>query len=1449
MSEVATPIPPANATESSSHDIRWRRRVTSQRKRRFQVAAASCSIVATLLAAIFAFSTLVEQAPSTVLVSLYLPPPADEAMGTQAPFHPLSNRLFDLAPANVVAIASPSKQEATKEPHDDPKPASIAFRLTDWKAAVERCKPNEELILHVSALSRIEHDQVFFFGRETDSPSEVAFKEILELVAESPAKKTLIVMEVNWPMISDHGASQSRLQQIDSMLRREFLSFAPKSCQLLLPAYKNEHLSLTSNGPRSNLCVALSNALETPQCDANRDGRISLAELTRWLSTASVAGQVDRMSLVAIDVLGDNIDFEFKAKPFHASDRPAYPALLAESWSLRQQYMNATDVPWLDKTARRWGLMLNDLESRWRRGEPIASIEGDATEVNRACLIEISSALDAWRRSHADSLLVAATRFPTDESDAANRQASELLNRFREEWDITPIGDRSKVVARQAAEYVAAEFAKDTPLALQSLLRAVENTNTIDQSTFDLIVQVRQKLPKLSQFPVVDAIDLLAKTPFDSRRVSQVLRLMQLQDQLGMKPDASALLSTPVTDSLLQIVDALRLLTESGMSDEASIDAAVARAVTSAEAVIYAEKTISQAMRRLEVAMLTVALDESIGLRHPSTALGQQILMIAERSVELLRQIQSKADSERAVSATDIAFLRQEVESLHRLFSQKVERIQADFRRDPQTFASNLSLTIEPHARIRMLCGDSFSPSITSASYQRPSSSLDRSPGERDAMLRKVCLTNFSGRLTALRHLADERRQSSWRSFISSGASLEAFPSYARIVRELKLDVSSSVSPVQVKGDLQGLSWDHPEATLELSLTKQDDANVPVYFQFLDPASANLQITPRSGVLNGDTPLRVAVSLCKSKEATVQTILRGLWLKVSCDRTESLIAVRMPPQPSLPRIDLQFGPSALVNGRAACIPLWPSTDAQPLAWFITSNDPLVNQAKVTIVSSEGRSISSEAIDLEPFASALISFPSPKPAAAVATTVDPNVAGAMTFPLSVVVSDAKDGKTLGKWQVTTELGDPRLRLRPGVAEFVVDEDGTNRLTVALETRTYEPTAKFPIAFEPSMRLELNAGQPDSLIDYGNSKLQTPVNLNHSPHLLHAENLRFAEGSNALFSIPLSINGDDGYFEVQGRFPRQAGIIKLEWDQQPQLRIDAAKATVPGVPLQVTIEARNLEDRHALVLELTSVLGGSEHRVWRKTLPTSRHLDSSFTSAGSGATLSVVATRRHWQLKIPTDFGTGDYQLRASTVASVGNHHPSSVHRFVIDDSEPSLTQVRAERELERTTIHIACRLGKSGIESLAIMPATGDSNTKGKPIVAHKSNNDDDHWQANWPATIPLPEQLELLFVTGAGKQVSLTSDVSLHRVEVQSQIAGRVMEGSLAQPNLSVVLRQSAGGEVAKYTTDANGRFLFTVAPGTYQLFVEKTATGRKAAAQITVSGNETGAVDLSLRR
>ncbi|HBJ33376.1 MAG TPA: hypothetical protein DDZ51_01165 [Planctomycetaceae bacterium] len=1405
---------------------RWRRATRFVHRKRLHVVSFACCLLATIVAVLMAFSSLVSPNPKTVLVSFYLLPPVEETVGINAPHHPLADRIFDMTPANVEIVSETVKVE--KESTSGARP--IEYRLSDWRQAVMNCTKSADLIVQVSSLARAEHSQIFLFGRHGNDSTQISFREILAAIERSNAKKSLIVLDIGWPMVSDNGNSDQRIEQLDRLIRMEFSKSAPRGCQLLIANPPASFTLDSASEPRSQLCKAFRAAIEASESDANHDGRTSVREMVAWFSTINNAIAFGHR-LPTLSLIGTGGDFFLPRERSH--DRPVrrkYPESLAMSWQQREQYLRSLDTPFITETAARWWIGLYDLESRWLRGEPLPSINRDVLLLDQACVREIHDAMQLRQSPRCDSLAIASQRFPLDISASAIGKAVELVNNQNQIYTTIEFSGRDAASKRLVADYTANVPPADAPLALYAVLQVIGRTTSLQPAEWDLICKVRNSFSILDRFLVAKTIDVLAKEETDYDRIRQRLLLIQTQDHLRASTESAQTLSRSIATALDGLANAEKVCSSIGMTSDSIAAQFAAQSLASSDAVVAAKQNVDQAIRCVELVAMGLTIDHAFGICRDKSLGCNEVVEASVRLLDLMEKVKEKSDANLAPPSMELAFLRQQSECVARLINQRFAAVQRAYCGGSNASASMISALINPQQRQQLIAGDVDIDYTRTVSFI--ASSVDT--GQRSASNQS---DSIGQSLSAL-----QSRVAKFKRY--TGMPADCYPAEDRFssnsIDSSVIDFSAAVC---VNGDLRELTWDNPDASIDLEIHPTFTGELPLRFAFLDPATSAIRIEPQYGALGIGESKRVRVSLRKSTNDLNSCDLTGLWLQTITKSSTSLTAIRMDRQPTRPNVEIDFGGDVEVNGRQVCIPLWPCNSAQTLKWYLSADAGSVGSVVVTLASDNGVSIVSQPIEIDGRSASLISFPPPKPKSGNASF------GSLQCPLTVVVTDPKDGTVLGRWSVATRIVDPRGLLQPGMAEYTVNSDGRNRLTVNVERVLKSGHDANQSAYSALVRLELGPDQTTGLIRFGNSRLQSAVASGQGSALLFAEDLRFTEGAPPVSIVPISINGDKGYFELEGRFPRRSGTVKLMWNQQPRLRILAAGATAPGSAFPATIEARNLDDRDELLVEVFALSAGHADSLWKSRFVTSRQIECSFDSAGVDASVAVVAARRDWTFAIPNDFGTGDYGLRVSTVHDAGKPKAFAEHRFVIDEGVPTNIQTRADVSSDRTVLNIACDPSVSGNLSLAVGPVSVTTAEKIKPLIAQSLDSAGSRWQVIWPAAIPLAEQVELAFVTGGGKAFTATCDLRIQKIVPSGRLIGQVNEGAIAQPQLTVTLRTMAGVEVAKYLTDDRGHFEFLVSPGQYELVTDKPATQRQATTQVLVGQGEVRKADLSLQR
>ncbi|QEG40657.1 carboxypeptidase-like regulatory domain-containing protein [Roseimaritima ulvae] len=1396
------PLSPDDADSPIARAARWHSDLgisTSGRKKALWLG--SC-LLAVLVGGFAALFSLPARKPQTTLVALYLAPPDTQCIGVDAPHPPLRNSLLGLTVVNAKVAASP--KTGAKDEKDEKDAVVDSKVLTDWRAAVAQSSRRKQLVLHVSSLARVDNGQVFFFGLQGPQRTEglVSLTEVIEKLNRCSATSKLLVLEVQWPLISDHGDSSRRLSELDSAIKHQFRQFAGPGCHLLLASSGPAACRALPQTPITVLGHYLTSALQSGNADSDHNGRITMEELVNWSSPRIASDGLGGDAPQQIDWLAGSTPLQFMELPARAKPTErAYPKWLALAKQRRQTYIGDPRLPWDSEAVVRWGQLLYAIDAAWRRGENDTDLQRRLLQQEQAVVQVLDRALAERRAARADSLRLAALRIVPAADRPDDQLAAALLAKHAEILQNAPADKRDAQIAQAIKEYVAHYDAEDTVVAMAALLHLFDSKALNDLESLALVQKVNMACPRPLTYPVLDAVQRLLAMDAQPLRVQAVVQIFRLQGQLGTDPLANAILGDVVDNAMQQLIVAQRLVWNPGLTDKQQVRQQVEVAVNRASMALVAEQSLGHAIRQLQRIDAEISTDVLSGAAWRRSDHFQTLEHQTQKLVQSIERMRSTAQHAGILKSGELAMVRQASESLqhewtHLLPSQNSEAPPAhDVRlvsrrtghNDAQAIHSPNNKRLPPHPL---------------------QDSIDQLTSEAMPKYHAWC-----------------------QAYLASSSQIEALPSYRRIAEMQLIAPNQNAFPVVVSGGLTGLSWEQPSCHIDLRYTVDLADAAPVQYKVLTPAADSLQVFPLQGSLPPGGKCTIQIQLDRDAAATQDTTLNGIWLCLRRGQDKQFLPLRMEPQPSAPAIDIEFGSHVTRDGCQTTLHLWPSTQPQWQTWNIRTRESTVPAVVATLSSAEGTTLESAPIKLSANGTAPIRFLPAKP---VASFSGKPVAPALNGELTLELTDAAKGSSLGKWHITPHLKDPRKMLELGWAEYTVAENGKNRLEVSLARTPNTSAALSEQMYAPTVRLALDSQTISPLLDFASSQLQAHLPTDGQVVKLFAEDLRFREGGEPLVSIPLRIDGDPGYCMLQGRFPRRSGTVQLNWQRTPSLKLHAGAATTSTTPLRVQIAARNLVDAQALRLELFSD-SNWEHPVWQTQLDQSRHADVGFRGGGKEHTVEIIAVRRDWQVTVPTHVGNGPHQMRVSTVLPVGVEKIVATHAFVIDDAEPQDIAARAVRSGQGTEVTVTMRPGISGVRSVSLAAVVPGKQQKPQWQQATSEGESDRRWSLRWPRGLAFPEKMQIKIETGAGKSSHSVCDVQVQTLKPVGLVEGTVLEGSLAQPGLTVEVAKPKGRSFARVQTDPSGKFQFALAPGRYVVKTNKPATGRQAEATITV--------------
>ncbi|QDV69959.1 hypothetical protein Poly24_36780 [Rosistilla carotiformis] len=1499
MSESASEVNATAPETAAANPPRWRSGPILHGPSRYRQLAIGSCLLATLMGTILAFASLPSPNHRTVLVSLYLQPD-DEALGVDAPHPPTDELFLGLVPANaplqgVANVVESEGDEETAKPDADasgtptatknakdpdaksggtdakaeaaksadasagqaasenapPKKRNASKPGKSWRDALVQTDSRQQVVLHVSTLARIDQGQVYFYGVDPKTEQNVAISlvDVLAQLEKSPAEKKLLILEVHWPIVSDEGDSQQRLQLLNRAIKEQLSLHEIGDTHVLLSASDQGPARGLRAAPQSLMSYCLTQSLCDAAADCDHDGRVSLKEAVDWaaplIASASLqAGPEQRIEWIPGE---SNVCFSPITATIDSAHRE-YPAALTAGWRLREMYLANTELPWLPETGRRWAQSLSQIESGWRRGENENNVASAVARIQVECLAEIDNALATRAQTRPDSLRLAAARMLSDrEATEIEARAKTLMTEHQKITATIPAAEQAAAIGKAVAKYTAAFASDQAAVALEAVVAQFDRSVRIDRDSLELLAAVRNAWKTPPTFPITQAIDRLRMSQANDQQIATALRMFRIHGRLGSDPAAIAILSPRINDVTNAFVVAQRLAWNSGMTLDSEVTRQLDSALVMSGTALAAEESVGLAIRRLKVASQTIATDAAVGVHWDHD---RDYLLAQRRAADLIGAIgklRRGTIQGAGILTGELAVLRQASEALDRQLKQMTQSHSDQITNSEASTSGLISTTIPASVRSQILNQPieySFGPEYRAANQ---SATLASAMSSVDAMSDQpqICLQTLSQQAEAIAKASASRYLSWLNDYVAQTATIDAIPIYRSIAQQRSIARSDAMIPVAIRGGLGDLTWDTPTAQIALHYQVDVMDAVPVTYEFFASAGNCIAVVPPRGTLKADQIDQIQFDLTPSDVAQVDPFVGGIWLQLTRGTQTELIPLKMPKQPIRPPVEIDFGPAASSRGRDVRLALWPDNQPQALAWQLICHDPSIASIVVSVSSPSLGTLTTAPIPCQRDVATPIRFLPAEP------TTKKSPAGSQTSrdpSLLLTATEPKSGAVLGRWRIATEVLDPREAFKLGPAEYRVRPHGDNELSVDVLRNQMRLEGSDPSLPEPTFRLELDSTAIAPLIDFGDSRLQSQLAAEQSRCQLFAHNLRFDEGREPEVSLPVSINGDPGYFALSGRFPRQSSRVRLQAQRTPTIDVSAVDAIVPGQPILATLKARQLADADGLTIEVLSSDGGQEV-LWRTDVPTSRSIDAKFAGGGTQATLQVVAKRSDWQLPIPTHFGTGVHRLRVTTTDPIGNQKVTGTHRFLLDDALPDEIHARGESISDQMTVLIHLRRNPSGVASVSVLPVVATTDTKVKPIKADRLGDGDETWQLAWPKALPVPEQIELTITTNAGKTGSNVVALPVQVIEPIGRIAGRVLEGSIAQPGLTVSLTDAKGKPVSKIETATDGSYTFSVPPGKYNLEVKKPATQRSAKAEVEAKLQTTTTTDLSLLR
>lgn len=521
-----------------------------------------------------------------------------------------------------------------------------------------------------------------------------------------------------------------------------------------------------------------------------------------------------------------------------------------------------------------------------------------------------------------------------------------------------------------------------------------------------------------------------------------------------------------------------------------------------------------------------------------------------------------------------------------------------------------------------------------------------------------------------------------------------------------------------------------------------------------------------------------------------------------------------------------------------------------------------SRPRKVIVRLFGLNRETEAIAVPPGKFAVLNFPSPPTAPIVPGQTNSAPANdelaLKNEELVLQVIDAADRETVKQtFRLPVVVAHPADYLSITDPVFKPSSGSrANRLSATIAPGNVPPGGKCTVQL--GFPQEKNK---DLLVRDGN--LSGPVRGGGAPLTLYADHLTLPHLSGTDVWVTLSADGVERVITYSARLSSQGETVRLMPVARPMVQVKIDPFATGTKPLPATLEVDNAPPGSSLEFAIGTADDEDSPVVPDLTLPIATPKDVSVRLKfdPKGETLLVSGGIKDHAPVLPVELLVGSRVLEAKLLDRSGDVLATHRTTVVFDGTAPQNVhftdlspRVRKDKSL---VVRATCDLPISGIKEVKFFVGQPQKNVLPQnppPIVGKLFDEKLNEWRAVLPVeSLKGAIAVGVQFTSRAGlstietQEVELVDPAELNKPE-PGAIAGKLMEGRLAQPGLTVFLYDDKGNAKAKTTTSADGTFEFKeLAPGRYYLFSEKESTNRHIKQDVAVKPGETQSIMLEL--
>lgn len=1403
-----------------------------------------------------------------VVLSLFLEPIDGTVVGVNGPhrFFPVQESDSPLKSSSSQATDSKeSKKGAASALSNPTKKSDDEYNdLASLANRIQHLHNSDKLVLMVSAVAVCEQDRVLLIPTQqnaTDS-QKLYLQDLIRTVNQANAAERLVVLDIQWPTdpeamdslcgianLSDSAAVTDRAKKLHDNITRLIRDQLDRQTTYVLSADEESWAQGMENPRQSAFLHFWNDSLSSDLTDSNHDGRLSIREVVETVQNGLADWSRENCSFVQAPILIGNHDFDLGPiqKIGDANQLvPTYPAWLTDAWATRDAYLSRFDIPVDSKFLDLWQRKLLAIESRWRRAINDAQAEADIQKLNQWASEQIAAQITAQALLRPDSLWLA-SKAPMVSAISQQAVAASLEQIIQHLSDIKTLPTDPATL--KAVEKVVADQIKVLQVDLQlclldrmiaELCSQASRDELICLAAINLATQLKVENNYAETIVLTQAI---ATERVEDGLAHALLRLTRIRSQLGDRSLIFSVMSHRLDSLLEESLTAQQFYWFDGFTTDELVRGQVTAAVTRLEIGLSQQHCIERAISTVEQAIAFLQCGQALPHHELSFV---NILKDTEKLSRVLYQPENSLGSFQidaaAVRFENIRYLTEQLRS-------EMQGLVLDAMAHANTCSCDALLSIVPASSRgevyeRLLSGKQLQSigrstrrclQSTEAKHSKASESKNDERGQID-------LADFMARIATIESLIAKAKQSGesamglWLQHLAQVSADTHDPTefYQQLANRMRFRGSQPPVPTLTSNwDVAPISWENRRAKLLVQLSDTEAGLNEAKLTMLETASASLQVVPNGTVVTPQRPGIFQFDLGIHSDQEMQKTLRGVWLRWDQMGSVRYIPVRFPAVQSCQLVELNMNDAVIDSPSGWRWRLWPKSDTQSFDWNLINHDTQARNVVVTINADNGFQMKSAPIPLPTSKPTPVRFPG------AALTAPPQSAGQDELnsaksieEFTVTVSDAKTNETLLQRAVQIELMDARGCVDLASAAFNVSEHGgANSLTIELAgTDASDPLGHY-------IRLGLTPDHLPTFRKIGSGSTSTQLFPHQSPTQICLKDLSIEEGRQDVWHIPLIVDGDAEAIQLSAATPYVGGRTDWKIDLQPRVFVQAPVASVPGETFGIRVGGMNMSMSEKIIVQFGQRDSGKFNLHHQEVLSAPRRRKISFATGGPSASINVNACYDRWEIDIPTDPIAGKYELRILTGS---NNNVLATSNVLLDSQMPRIISVSADAK-DLTKLKVRTLAGPSGIDSVSLLFAD-------KSKVLATVGDDPNQWliQAKQPVSTKEPTVVTLQATSVAGKTVTVDSPVTIETPSTTGLLRGVVIEGTIPQPKLSVVLT-SAGGNLYKLVTDQDGIFQGSVPVGSYKISVEKKSTGRRAATSAKVQSDQATELQLEL--